>query len=101
MLIKKIAPKNTEFIIAKKPCRVCGDMRRYASNGACPTCRHRRDAARTDDRRSNRSKCQDILEAQGMSLAGLSRLEKDRVIAMQFPAMNDYIQNVLGVALWA
>lgn len=47
----------TEYKIAKKPCRRCGSMSRYALSGNCPTCKRGRS---TEWSRPNAMRCRDI-----------------------------------------
>ena len=37
-MTRKEAAEKGEHIYQYKPCRQCGDTRRYTSGGACPTC---------------------------------------------------------------
>ena len=97
MKIISHVPENTDFIIPKKPCKTCGTRKRYKSNGMCVSCRRRNDAKRTGDRRSKRQKGEALLMASGMSIAGLSRHEKDMRIVQMFPDMRGYLRDAFGV----
>ena len=91
---------TTEFYIPITPCVTCGTSKRYVSTGVCMYCNKKRDAARTDDRRSKRRQCEIALRARGHNLDDMSRREKDCLIAMTFPKMQEYFRDVLKVAWW-
>ena len=100
MVIQAPYMENTEYIIPVRACKTCGTRKRFTSNGNCVHCKRVSDAARTDDRRSKRKKCEDALMVQGYNLGDMSRREKDYLIATTFPLMQAYFRDVLNVAWW-
>ena len=96
MVIKQARVKMTEFCIPENPCKRCGTRKRYKSTRDCVACVRVRDAARTDDRRSHRLRCEVLLRRTGVSLDGLSRQEKDDLIAANFPFMGAYLTKKFG-----
>ena len=100
MVIQAPYMENTEYIIPTKVCKTCGTRKRFASSGHCVNCRRIRDANRTEDRRSKRKKAEGMLRARGHRIDSMTRREKDYLIAMTFPLMQQYFRDVLNVAWW-
>ena len=100
MIVMQETCDMAEYYIPKEACKRCGTRKRYMSTRACLRCVRERDAARTNDRRSHRKRCENMLTSQGHKLAGLSRSEKDYLIGSEFPGMREYLLEEFGVQWW-
>jgi len=86
MKIKQIVHKRAEFYTPRRPCRKCGESKRYLSTRHCVACKRVYDLAREGDRRSVRAKAIDkLLRQKSIPMRRFPKAFQDAFIRAYYP----------------